>query len=223
MSSPQHEPTMEEILASIRKIISEDAPEAVPPAAPAAAAEAPAPSAAAADKQELLATPQAPEPQDIEVLELTQEIFEVPVPEPIAMTQPSQPDVRPDDVVFEPEPSVAPAVTEDEGIFSSQTRKAMDDAFDSIASVPEAPAPSHREPAAPLAPVPGATIENVFERAVRESFEPVLEKYLSDNSGAVIERMKPLIREWMDEHFPALLEGAVRTEIERVVKARGRR
>ena len=27
MSSPQHEPTMEEILASIRKIISEDAPE----------------------------------------------------------------------------------------------------------------------------------------------------------------------------------------------------
>ena len=26
MSSPQHEPTMEEILASIRKIISEDSP-----------------------------------------------------------------------------------------------------------------------------------------------------------------------------------------------------
>ncbi len=30
MSSPQHEPTMEEILASIRKIISEDNPEAAP-------------------------------------------------------------------------------------------------------------------------------------------------------------------------------------------------
>ena len=30
--------------------------------------------------------------------------------------------------------------------------------------------------------------------------------------------MKPLIREWMDEHFPALLEGAVRAEVERVVK-----
>ena len=61
----------------------------------------------------------------------------------------------------------------------------------------------------------------MFERAVRESFEPVLHKYLADNSGAVIERMKPLIREWMDEHFPALLEGAVRGEVERVVKARG--
>jgi len=30
-----------------------------------------------------------------------------------------------------------------------------------------------------------------------------------------------LIREWMDENFPALLEGAVRSEVERVVKARG--
>ena len=66
-------------------------------------------------------------------------------------------------------------------------------------------------------------MEAVFERAVRESFNPVLQKYLSDNSGAVIDRMKPLIREWMDEHFPALLEGAVRAEVERVVKARGKR
>jgi len=30
-----------------------------------------------------------------------------------------------------------------------------------------------------------------------------------------------LIREWMDEHFPALLEGAVRDEVARVAKARG--
>ena len=64
-------------------------------------------------------------------------------------------------------------------------------------------------------------VENVFERAVRESFEPVLQKYLVGQFRAVIERMKPLIREWMDEHFPPLLEGAVRAEVERVVKARG--
>ena len=43
---------------------------------------------------------------------------------------------------------------------------------------------------------------------------------LSVYAGSVIEHMKPLIREWMDEHFPALLEGAVRAEVERVVKAR---
>jgi cell pole-organizing protein PopZ len=49
----------------------------------------------------------------------------------------------------------------------------------------------------------------------------VLQKYLSDNSAVVIDGMKPLIREWMDEHFPPLLEGAVRAEVERVVRSRG--
>ena len=51
MSNPQHEPTMEEILASIRKIISEDAPEAP-------AAEAPAP--AAGTSSSAVAPPAAP-------------------------------------------------------------------------------------------------------------------------------------------------------------------
>ena len=117
--------------------------------------------------------------------------------------------------------NVAPS-SEHSDIFSDQTRKAMEDAFNAIPDEEPEPEPvaqvrSH----APIAPVDGASVEAVFERAVRESFEPVLYKYLSDNSGAVIEGMKPLIREWMDEHFPPLLEGAVRAEVERVVKARG--
>ena len=215
MSSPQHEPTMEEILASIRKIISEDNPEAAP------AAEDPAAPAAAA-KQELLATPEPPATPDIEVLELTQEFVETATPQAEAVAMPEP--IKSDEIVFEPVDQAArPAPAADDGIFSDQTRKAMDDAFASISEESEEPAPAPRQPAAPIAPIAGSTVENVFERAVRESFEPVLQKYLSDNSGAVIERMKPLIREWMDEHFPALLEGAVRTEIERVVKARGKR
>jgi cell pole-organizing protein PopZ len=173
MSDAQHEPTMEEILASIRKIISEDTP-----AAPAEAPAAPAPA------------PMAEEP---DVLELTQ-------------------------IVAEPEPAPAPDTSD---IFSDSTRKALEDAFDSIPNEEPEPAPAPRPVAAPIAPIDGATVENVFERAVRESFEPVLRKYLDDNSGAVIERMKPLIREWMDEHFPPLLEGAVRAEVERVVRSRG--
>jgi uncharacterized protein len=204
MSSPQHEPTMEEILASIRKIISEDTPESAPAAQTPAAS--PPPEAA---KQELLSQPAVP---DIEVLELTQEVFEPAPPE--AMPEPA----KADDIVFEP----ASAATSEEGIFSDRTRKAMDETFASLDHDEEpAPAPRAHAPA-PIPPVPGSSVESVFERAVRESFEPVLEKYLSDNSAAVIDRMKPLIREWMDEHFPALLEGAVRNEIERVVRARGR-
>jgi cell pole-organizing protein PopZ len=197
MSNPQHEPTMEEILASIRKIISEDAPEGAP-AAPEAAA--------------------AVQPVHDDVLELTHEV-EAPapvVPAPAPMPPPPAPMPAPvEEIVFE---NAAPAPAAHSDIFSDQTRKAMEDTFNNI---PDEPAQSAPLRYAPIAPVDGSSVENVFERAVRESFEPVLQKYLSDNSAAVIDRMKPLIREWMDEHFPALLEGAVRAEVERVVKARG--
>ena len=54
-SSPQHEPTMEEILASIRKIISEDSP-----------ASSPTQFASDAD------------PHELDVLDLTQEVREEP-------------------------------------------------------------------------------------------------------------------------------------------------
>jgi cell pole-organizing protein PopZ len=151
------------------------------------------------------------------VLELTHEV-EAPAPAPEPQPAPEPAYVPPppaDDIVFE---SAAPAPAHND-IFSDSTRKAMEDTFNSIPD--EQPEPPASRASAPLAPVDGSTVESVFERAVRESFEPVLQKYLSDNSGAVIERMKPLIREWMDEHFPALLEGAVRAEVERVVKARG--
>jgi len=206
MSNPQHEPTMEEILASIRKIISEDAPEGAAPAAE-AAAPPPAPSHAAP-------APAAQAPVYDDILELTQEV-EVVAPAPVSAPIPTPAE----DIVFEN--VAAPASSEHSDIFSDQTRKAMEDAFASIPEEePEPAAPVRRAPA-PIPPIDGATVENVFERAVRESFEPVLQQYLSDNSGAVIERMKPLIREWMDEHFPPLLEGAVRAEVERVVKARG--
>ena len=196
MSSPQHEPTMEEILASIRKIISEDAPADAPAAANAA--------------------PAAPAAPQSDVLELTQEVVEIPAP--MAAPAPMPEPVPVDDIVFQ---TVATAAAANNDIFSDTTRKAMDDTFASIPDEEPEPAPAPRPARASLAPLTGDSVESVFERAVRDSFEPVLQKYLSDNSAAVIDGMKPLIREWMDEHFPALLEGAVRAEVERVVKARG--
>jgi len=197
---------MEEILASIRKIISEDAPEGGAPVTEAAAPPPPSPPPPPS-----AAPVQAPVEDDI--LELTQEV-EMAAPAPIPAPIPSPAE----DIVFE---NVAPSVSsEHSDIFSDQTRKAMEDAFNAIPDEEPEPVAPVRRPA-PIPPVDGASVESVFERAVRESFEPVLEKYLSDNSGAVIEGMKPLIREWMDEHFPPLLEGAVRAEVERVVKARG--
>ena len=204
-SNPQHEPTMEEILASIRKIISEDSADAPPAAA------APAPPAAHAEA---------------DVLELTQEVEEppppAPKPEPVRAAAPP-PAPKSDDVVFETveEPKPAPAVSSDD-IFSDKTRKAMDETFAKIpAAVEPPPAPVAAAPARVLSIPDGSSVEAVFERAITGAFDPVLHKWMDGNKADLLAAVKPLIREWMDEHFPALLEGAVRNEVERVVKARG--
>src|SRR5215468_1668436 len=65
-SSPQHEPTMEEILASIRKIISEDSSEGQPAA----------PETRAAQSHEA------------DVLELTQEVDDEPAAPPVVIAAP---------------------------------------------------------------------------------------------------------------------------------------
>ena len=111
-------------------------------------------------------------------------------------------------------------ISDHEGIFSDKTRKAVEDTFANIEPEPQDAPPAAAAPVA-AAPIDGRTVEAVFERAVREAFDPVVNKWLGTNADAIVERMKPLIREWMDEHFPALLEGAVRNEVARVVKARG--
>lgn len=198
-ATPQHEPTMEEILASIRKIISEDAPE----------------QAAAAEPED-----------DGDVLELTEEISPAPDLEPVLEPVP-EPEPEPiaapeltiaeNDVVFEDieEPIVTEAETSD--IFSDKTRSALDNAFASLdEQTIAAPEPSYVMPE-------GDSVQAAFERAVRSGLEPLLRQHLDANTGALIDQMKPLIRDWMDEHFPALLENAVRTEVSRAIKARGRR
>jgi len=200
---------MEEILASIRKIISEDSTEGQPAA-----------------------------PTEVDVLELTHEVRdEPPAPPPvIAMTPPATapepapamtaPEPMPEtNVVFQPTEEItvseAPAMTSaHEGIFSDRTRRALEDSFASIQTPPKAEAAPAAAPAeyAPLAD--GASVQVVFEKAVRDGFGPVLQKWLGDNSDVVVDKLKPLVRQWMDEHFPALLEGAVRAEVERVARAR---
>ncbi len=221
-SSAQHEPTMEEILASIRKIISEDANEAQH------------------------AAPAAPE---TEVLELTEEVQESALPP--AATEPSAVErefaapetAKPEQVQSEqPAPpagsaaeNVVPLPSNEErsvsspaqlvqhdGIFSDKSRKAIDDVFAGLEQMNNAPRAEPAKPA-PLPSLQGNSIEAVFERAVRASVDPVLTQWMSNHQGDLMNSVKPLLRDWMDEHFPALLEGAVREEVARVVKARGGR
>jgi cell pole-organizing protein PopZ len=211
-SSPQHEPTMEEILASIRKIISEDSAEAAPPApaaAPAAAAPAPAPEETPAPAAAAL---------EEDVLELTEEIQE---PEPVA---PPAPPPQPEEVEFKTIETPAPITGND--IFSDKTRRAIDDAFNKLDSEEEAAGQTASAPMASTfrsTSVDGDSVEAVFERAVRDAVGPHIDQWMSNQKDDLLAAMRPLIREWMDEHFPAILEGAVREEVARAVKARAKR
>jgi uncharacterized protein len=191
MANSQHEPTMEEILASIRKIIAED-----PPGGEAA-------------------NTSPPKEDEPDVLDLTHEVHEesvtvtsVTAPEPVAESSSEAPAAN---------GSAAAVSSSGEGIFSEKARKALNDAF---ADLDAATSESGNEQVPSMS---GLSIEAVFEKAVRETYDPVMRKWLDDNTGTLIERMKPVISEWLDTHFPAMLEDAVRNEVARVVMARGRR
>src|SRR5262245_30066799 len=73
--NPQHEPTMEEILASIRKIISEDQPAETAKSGPKLASMKPQ-SAAEPLKQRVVLPPPEPPPPELDVLDLTEEVPE---------------------------------------------------------------------------------------------------------------------------------------------------
>jgi cell pole-organizing protein PopZ len=221
---------MEEILASIRKIISEDASDAAPSAPPVAAAE---PVAIA--RQELKsAAPTLPQPADEEeVLDLTDELEEEPAPvmvTPAPVIKAAEP-LPHDDVVFQDEEvpvSVAPATppqaeppesSSEQGLFRAHARSAFDEAISSIeaaTSAPEAPALS------PQVYGEGPTLAAAFDRAVREAFDPVLRDWLSQNTPDLILRIQPALAELLDKHLPDLLANAVREEIARAKARTGR-
>jgi hypothetical protein len=213
---------MEEILASIRKIISEDANGAQPPA----------PSVQRADAAELTEEVQensALPPVMTEPSALEREFppAESARAESVQNEEPAPAASAAENVVPMPsneERSVSsPAqIVQHDGIFSEKSRKAIDDAFAGLEQMNGAPkAEVARAPSMPA--VEGNSIEAVFERAVRASVDPVLTQWMSNHQGDLMTAVKPLLRDWMDDHFPALLEGAVRDEVARVVKARGGR
>lgn len=203
---------MEEILASIRKIISEDSPE------PHAMESSPATG--------------ANEAQEPGVLELTQEAHDDHGGQPATDTwppppppfEPAHPDDRAEGAARESAAAVSAsyetraASHPGDGIFSDKSRRALNDALTQLAPQTVG-AVAFGSPA----PVGGLPLEAVFERAVGEAFGPVLRQWLGENAETIIERMKPAISEWMDEHFPAMLEDAVRAELARAIKLRGRR
>jgi len=232
------EPSMEEILASIRRIISDDdtagkAP-AIPPKAAVAPASPPPPRAEAPmrpapapaaprdraaiqnDIEDVLAgpvkravepPPPAPEP---DILELTEDMAaEPPAPEPEPMPEPAgsnfrtidgQPDVFFAEAPAEPEPEPEPE--------------------------PDYEAPAMQAPASVGFdnPQTRSIMSHATSAAVDAAFNQLTQSAFTQNGqtieGLVREMLRPMLKSWLDDNLPGLVERLVRAEIERVSRGR---
>ncbi|MDZ4368981.1 MAG: DUF2497 domain-containing protein [Afipia sp.] len=221
------EPTMEEILASIRRIISEDSGSDEP-------GDAPEPVAAEADAEEAL--PELSAEDEADILELTEPLPEEPLmaepePEPEPPYVPAPEEVE-DDIAFapEPEPSHAP----------------VEEAVDDIAFAPEpepAPAPVMTAAPAPEPVVQSTTdidieepamsaqsqipiVSGDAERAASAAFGALASSLASGGDGRTLEEivsdmLRPMLKEWLDGNLPPLVERLVAEEIERIARRRG--
>jgi uncharacterized protein len=235
------EPSMEEILASIRRIIADD--EAKPAEKPAAAAPAPAapPPAKPAMKDippsaipaaQAKAPPPAPPPKPAAP------------PPPAAPANNSQDDIdamlagldedtaaedvrppQPDGEVFEltdemalpdppPEPAPLPAAS------FSKIDPQDDLEFTEAKAAQRPPAPDPLRLEMPMPPILSRTTVNAVESAFNTLAHTVLSNNARTLEDLVKEMLRPMLKSWLDDNLPGLVERIVKAEIERVSRGR---
>jgi cell pole-organizing protein PopZ len=254
MSQPAkaQEPSMEEILASIRRIISDDeakpaaaaapaAPPAPPPAAPApkssgsALKSAGKPAMTGIPPSQLLATKAAAAPaapaaaaptpaeknsqDDIDAM-----LASFDAPAPAAEAAPEIVEDTDDDVFELTEQMAVPAPAPTH----FQTIEPQDDLEVSEQPVPAAPAPIAPAPRAtfevPLEPSAQSFLSSSTATAVESAFNSLASTVLSNNARTledlVKEMLRPMLKSWLDDNLPTMVERLVKAEIERVARGR---
>jgi len=216
---------MEEILASIRRIIADDdgsrtarAPSPTPPpAAP------PPPAAAAAPPSPPPAPPSDGNSQDdIDAMFAEPAAVTPPPPPPPPAPEPPAADV----LDLTEEMTAAPEVPEPAPSF-----RTIDAASDVVFTErPPEPAPAPPPPRAAEGVLPQPTFEpeimsNTTAAAVDSAFNALAHTVLGNNARTledlVKEMLRPMLKSWLDDNLPSLVERIVRTEIERVSRGRG--
>ena len=219
------EPSMEEILASIRRIIADD--DVAKPATPAAAkAEEAAPSLKSVVAPQPAPEPVAPpkpvdvlkEPEPIapppeaafaedagDILDLTEDMRAPEPPPPLVSSSFRTIDGHPDIVFSEPEP-MPPELElppEPEPLMSDP----LEEARRTLAESMDRPLMSHSTSA-----------------AVDSAFHSLANTVLLQNARTiedlVKEMLRPMLKSWLDDNLPGLVERLVRAEIERVSRGR---
>lgn len=188
---------MEEILASIRRIISEDGkqPEVSPPSAPPPKAK-PVQAARSEPKADVLELTEVVE-DDGSVVSLNRngaETEDMAEPEPDAEpaaeseAEPEEHDPAPVSARAEPRPAAQP-LRESDSLLSAATAAAAAGAFASLNSA------AQRTNAGPVLGASGRTVEDL-----------------------VIEALRPMLAEWLDQNLPKLTERLVKREIARLAR-----
>ena len=190
-----NEPSMEEILSSIRRIINEDDDDAPAEAEAAAEPEAEASEPASQDDVDAMFD-EAGDTEDTDVLELTDM-----VDEPEGGTDPLAVD---DDLMIvdrdEPEP-------EPEPVAAAEPEPEID--FDAL----------EEETAEGLMSEPAAAAAMGSFHSLAENIR------ISDEEGRTLEGvvralLRPMLKEWLDANLPSIVDEKVQAEIDRVARRR---
>jgi cell pole-organizing protein PopZ len=243
------EPSMEEILASIRRIIADDEakpasaekpaekPAAAKPEAPrkpamkdippSAIAPAPKPAAAAPKP----APPPAPEPavsnnqDDIDSM-----LASLDAATPEADIRPAQPEAQAEADVFDLTDDMAVSDPAPPAPKAASFHK-IDPQDDLEFSESAAARSLHRQPAyepPPFESAPASPQQQMLSRstvsAVESAFNSLANTVLSNNARTledlVKEMLRPMLKSWLDDNLPGLVERIVKAEIERVSRGR---
>ena len=239
------EPSMEEILASIRRIIADD--EAKPAERPAAAAPAaPPPKPVMKDiPPSAIPAAQAPPARVAAPAPAPKPAPPAPPPPAAAAVSNSQDDIdamlasleedtaeeevrkpQPDGDVFEltdemalPDPPPAPAPPPAASF--SKIEPPDDLEFTEARAAQRHPMP---DPSPVEMPMPGPILSRTTVNAVESAFNTLAHTVLSNNARTledlVKEMLRPMLKSWLDDNLPGLVERIVKAEIERVSRGR---
>jgi cell pole-organizing protein PopZ len=236
---------MEEILASIRRIIADDEakpseaksseakPAAEKPASPPAAAKQDAPAAkpsvtkdippSAVAAKPVAAAPEPPAvPNNQDDIDAMLASLDAATPE--ADVRPPQPDGEVFDLTDEmalPDPPPAPAASSFHKIEPQDDIEFTESAAARVQHRPPAYEPPPFESAAPPPP---QMLSRSTVSAVESAFNSLANTVLSNNARTledlVKEMLRPMLKSWLDDNLPGLVERIVKAEIERVSRGR---
>lgn len=209
----QEEPSIEEILGSIRRIIAEDEDDDVPA------------QKAESSKEEDMQLAMEDDLPEEEPLELTNKI------EPdgtIEQVQPALEDSPVEDESIAPELEAAPEPAPQQSAnLVEETEPMTDKSTETQGTEPQGMKPMNESPSNPA---PNTAQEALLSETTAEATTAVMAKLarqsaLNDegHNGATIETivremLRPMLKEWLDQNLPDIVQSMVERELEKLTK-----